>query len=144
MNRCLETNLEVAEKHARCSDTWKGRTVLESCMPASPTLNARAVEFISKPNKIRELRDCLRGPVISFLNQQPGFYCALLLTSHKEPRLVLVLSLWQTEREAAHTRWEDTFEIRRSVSPFVDACSRVHTYEVALSATGNGAEWRGC
>ncbi len=132
MNRHLDTNLEIIDRPVHSPDRWKAEAVLESPSHLFLTLNARAVEFIAKPNKIQELRDCLREAVASFLDQQTGFSGALLLTAHKEPRLILVLSLWQTEKQASENRWEDASSVRRSVACFVDVCSRVHTYEAAL------------
>jgi hypothetical protein len=132
MSRYLETNLEMIGAPVRNCDALQARTI-----PASPTsafraLNARAVEFIAKPDKIQDLRDCLRGEVAACLNDQPGFSGALLLSSHKEPRLILVLSFWQTEKQASDNGWENTFDVWHSVSSLVDVCSRVHTYEVTL------------
>ena len=132
MNRYLDTNLDVLDRPVRSPERSQARAASESHLGLLRTLNARAVEFIAKPNKIEELRDCLRGPVNAFLDRQTGFSGALLLTSHKEPRLVVVLSLWQTEEQSSQNRWEEMSEVRRSVSRCVDLCSRVHTYEAAF------------
>lgn len=132
MNRCLDSNLDVLDRPVGSPERSPARAASTLCMGLSGALNARAVEFIAKPNKIEELRDCLCGPVNAFLDRQTGFSGALLLTSHKEPRLVVVLSLWQTEEQSSQNRWEEMSEVRRSVSRCVDLCSRVHTYEAAF------------
>jgi hypothetical protein len=97
-----------------------------------PMLNARAVEFIAKPDRARDLQDCIRGPVMEFLNRQPGFSGAIVLASHKEPRLVLVLSLWETEKQAVNNRWECANIIPELVESLIDVCRRVETYEAIL------------
>jgi hypothetical protein len=96
-------------------------------------LNARAVEFIAKPGRVRELRNCLRKHIVGFLKRRSGFAGAFILASHKEPRLVLVLSFWNTEREAVDNSWEDAPAVRSRVSSLVDVCTKVHTYEAALA-----------
>jgi hypothetical protein len=132
MSHSLETNLEMIGIRAHNSGSSKAETILESRTSTFLALNARAVEFIAKPDKIQDLRDCLRGAVAASLNDQAGFSGSLLLSSHQEPRLVLVLSFWRTAEQALDNGWENTFDVRRSVSPFVDVCSKVHTYEVTL------------
>ena len=59
-------------------------------------LNARAVEFVAKPGRERHLRNCMRREVAELLKRQTGFAGIFVLTSHKEPRLIRVLSLWET------------------------------------------------
>jgi quinol monooxygenase YgiN len=95
-------------------------------------MNARSVEFVAKPDKIEELRDCFRGPITDFLETRRGFSGAVVLTSHKEPRLILVISLWKAERDATDNCWEKMRVVRRLVGPLADVCSRVHTYEALL------------
>jgi hypothetical protein len=94
--------------------------------------NARAVEFVDKPDKARDLQGCIRGPVVEFLERQPGFCGAIVLTSHKEPRLILVLSLWKTEKQAVENHWECANVMPEVVASFIDVCVRVHTYEAFL------------
>jgi heme-degrading monooxygenase HmoA len=96
------------------------------------TLNARAVEFIAKPGKIRDLRDCIRERIVEYLRLLDGFSGAVVLASHKEPRLILVLTLWETEKEATGNRWEKLPAVRKMLSSLIDVCSKVHTYEAAV------------
>src|SRR5271155_1412825 len=63
-------------------------------------LNARAVEFIAKPGREQHLRNCMRREVAELLKRKTGFAGIFVLTSHKEPRLIRVLSLWDTESQA--------------------------------------------
>jgi len=99
------------------------------------TLNARGVEFIAKPGRIRDLRENIRHQVMDYLELGDGFSGALLLTSHKEPRLVLVITFWKTELQARNNCWEHAPAVRKLVGPLIDVCSKVQTYEAALPAS---------
>ena len=77
---------------------WTAGKTSKSHRQAGPaTLNARVVEFIAKPGKVRHLEDCIRGQIMGFLNRQIGFSGTIILNSHKEPRLILVVSFWTTQ-----------------------------------------------
>jgi heme-degrading monooxygenase HmoA len=97
-----------------------------------PILNARAVEFIAKPGKNSELCKCIGTSVLKFLERQPGFKGSFVLTPHREPRLVLIFSFWETEMDSRENHWECATEVRRAVSPLVDSFSRVRTYEATF------------
>lgn len=99
---------------------------------ATQTLNARVVEFIAKPGKGQYLEDCVRGEIVEFLSRQNGFSGAIILNSHQERRLILVVSFWTTQQMAADTCWEKSRVVRRTAGSFIDACSRVHTYGAAF------------
>jgi len=96
------------------------------------TLNARAVELIAKAGRIRELRICIREEVMEFLKHQRGFSSAIVLTSHKEPRLILVLTFWKSEKQSTECHWENARAVRRMIRELIDVCTKVHTYEAAL------------
>ena len=98
------------------------------------TSNARAVEFIAKPGKATELEECIRGEVLEFLKKRAGFLGAVVLTSHKESRLILVISFWSTERAAVENRWEDSRIVRQMAHPLIDVRAKVHTYTAAIPA----------
>ena len=95
-------------------------------------LNARAVEFIAKPGREQLLRNCLRREVSELLKRKTGFAGILVLTSHKEPRLIRVLSLWATEPQATENHWEDSPAVRKLVAALIDVRVKVHTYEAEL------------
>jgi heme-degrading monooxygenase HmoA len=95
-------------------------------------LNARAVEFVAKPGREQHLRNCMRREVAEILKRQPGFASIFVLTSHKEPRLIRVLSLWDTEPQATENHWEDSPAVRKLVAALVDVRVKVHTYEAEL------------
>jgi heme-degrading monooxygenase HmoA len=95
-------------------------------------LNARAVEFIAKAGREQHLRNCIRREVAEFLKRQTGFAGIFVLTSHKEPRLIRVLSLWDTEPQATENRWEDSSVVRKLVAALIDVRVKVHTYEAEL------------
>ncbi len=133
MEQVIATRTEANQRISYRADHWNGRTPSKSTGPFGPgTLNVRAVEFIAKPHKMGELQECMRGRISEFLGNLAGFSGALVLTSHKEPRLILVLSFWNTEGHATQNRWEDSRVVRQMVSPLIDVCSRVHTYEAAV------------
>jgi heme-degrading monooxygenase HmoA len=95
-------------------------------------LNARAVEFVAKPGREQHLRNCMRREVAEILKWQPGFAGIFVLTSHKEPRLIRVLSLWDTAPQATENHWEDSPAVRKLVAALVDVRVKVHTYEAEL------------
>ncbi len=95
-------------------------------------LNARAVEFIAKAGKEQLLRNCMRREVAEILKRQTGFAGIFVLTSHKEPRLIRVLSLWDTEPQATENHWEDSPAVRKLVAALIDVRVKVHTYEAEL------------
>jgi heme-degrading monooxygenase HmoA len=107
---------------------------------ATPTLNARVVEFIAKPGKGQLLEDCVRGEIMEFLGRQKGFSGAIILNSHQERRLILVVSFWTTQRIAAENSWEKSRIVRQIAGSLIDACSRVHTYGAAF-ATLSGVKF---
>jgi hypothetical protein len=87
MSQHVAVDVEAFEKLDWRVYSWTARRPLESKTDSDfLTLNARAVEFIAKPGRIQELRDCLRGRVMEPLKRRHGFAGAIVLTSHREPR----------------------------------------------------------
>lgn len=134
MNRSVELHMTTIDDVVVSSNSSR----LEAAVPSrsnvgASMLNARAVEFIAKPGRVRELRNCLRRHTVGFLKRRNGFAGAFVLASHKEPRLILVLSFWNTELEAVNNAWEDAPAVRSRVSSLVDICRKVQTYEAALA-----------
>jgi heme-degrading monooxygenase HmoA len=95
-------------------------------------LNARAVEFVAKAGREQHLRNCMRREVSEILKRQTGFAGIFVLTSHKEPRLIRVLSLWDTAPQATENHWEDSAAVRKLVAALIDVRVKVHTYEAEL------------
>jgi heme-degrading monooxygenase HmoA len=124
-------------------DPRVARLFLESNRTSEATnLNARAVEFVAKPGREQHLRNCMRREVAEILKRQPGFAGVFVLTSHKEPRLIRILSLWDTAPQATENHWEDLPAVRKLVAALVDVRVKVHTYEAELpesAATTPGA-----
>jgi hypothetical protein len=102
-------------------------------------LNARAVEFIAKPGREQQLRNCMRREVAEILRRKTGFAGIFVLTSHKEPRLIRVLSLWGTEPQATENHWEDSPAVRKLVASLIDVRVKVHTYEAELPESAEAA-----
>jgi hypothetical protein len=134
MNHPIESEMVTIEEVIGNSDGWRlnldpnGNSGFE-------TLNARGVEFIAKPGLIHNLRACIRDKVMEYLKDAHGFSSAVVLTSHKEPRLVLVLTFWKTETQARNNGWEHAPAVRKLVQPLIDVCSKVQTYEAAVPKT---------
>jgi heme-degrading monooxygenase HmoA len=133
MSQIMEMGIEVSEELDSQSDSWKAKPPLETFTRAGvSTSNARAVEFIAKPGKAAELEECIRGKVLEFLKKRAGFLGAVVLTSHKESRLILVISFWSTERAAVENRWEDSRVVRQIAYPLIDVRAKVQTYTAAI------------
>jgi len=96
------------------------------------TENVRSVGFISKPGQIQELKTCLEGPLIDLLQEVPGFAGAIVLCAQKESRNLLVLTFWETEDQAANNSWEEFSVVRALLSPLVDVCTKVQTFQAVL------------
>jgi heme-degrading monooxygenase HmoA len=106
-------------------------------------LNARAVEFIAKPGREQQMRNCMRREVAEILKRKTGFAGIFVLTSHKEPRLIRVLSLWDTEPQATENHWEDSPAVRKLVAALIDVRVKVHTYEAELPESAEAAPRNG-
>jgi hypothetical protein len=100
---------------------------------AAANLNARAVEFIAKPEKTDELRGFLCQAVTPLLRDRTGFIRSIVLTTHEEPRRVVMITFWSTEERTARDPWEETPLVRELLSPLIDAWSRTRTYNVDLT-----------
>lgn len=134
MSQRCASRLVTTEEFPGASDGWSEEAPLEPVTSLGrPMLNVRAVEFVAKPDKASDLQVCIRGPIMEFLEHQPGFRGAMVLASHKEPRLILVLSLWKTEKQAVENHWECANVMPEMVASLIDVCSRVHTYEAFLA-----------
>jgi hypothetical protein len=96
------------------------------------TVNARGVGFIAKPGMIQDLRNSICDKVMDHLRVANGFSSAIVLTSNKEPRLVLVLTFWKTEAQARSNSWEHAPAVREMLQPLIDVCSKVQTYKAAM------------
>jgi heme-degrading monooxygenase HmoA len=132
--------------------SWKGRVAtLEENVPASQTYetgglpeamgrelmtiwNARRVDFVASPGNTHALSAAIRERVAPLLAEHEGFGGMLILISEKEPRLVSVLSLWNTATDAANWKWEDEDFVRDAVLPLVDQW-RAQTLQACLPVT---------
>jgi hypothetical protein len=134
MNHARESEMVTIEEVVCNLQGW--RSNLEPSKDSGfEALNARGVEFIAKPGRIRNLRENIRHQVMDYLGLGNGFSGALVLTSHKEPRQVLVITFWKTESQARNNCWEHAPAVRKLVGPLIDVCSKVQTYEAALPAS---------
>jgi heme-degrading monooxygenase HmoA len=128
---CLE--LDAPAKSLGNADPRLSRLVPGSNQDTEAVnLNARAVEFVAKPGREQHLRNCMRREVAALLGRQAGFAGIFVLTSHKEPRLIRVLSLWDTAPQATENHWEDSPAVRKLVAALIDVRVKVHTYEAEL------------
>jgi len=97
--------------------------------------NVRAVGFISKPEKTVELSVVIESLVNHLLCEFAGFSGAIVLRSQNETRNLLVLSFWETEKQAATTHWEGDMAVRRAISPLADVCTKVQTFRATAATT---------
>ena len=134
----VELELDADDSAVRGQElSTAGEVSKGSHQTSTRTLNARVVEFIAKPGEGQHLEDCVRGEIMEFLGRQSGFSGAIILNSHQERRLVLVVSFWTTERTAAENCWERSRVVRQAARSLIDACSRVHTYEAAFAGSSS-------
>jgi len=96
------------------------------------TGNVRAVGFISKPGQIQELKTCIEGPLTDLVRQVRGFAGALVLHTQKESRNLLVLTFWEAESQAANNCWEEFSAVRNLLSPLIDVCTKVQTFQATV------------
>ena len=83
----VELELDVNESAIRGQALLNAREIPKlNHHTATPTLNARVVEFIAKPGKGQFLENCVRGEIMEFLGRQKGFSGAIVLNSHQERR----------------------------------------------------------
>ena len=140
MNAHAYLELDAPPKAISNPDRALARLFLGSSQNTeAANLNARAVEFIAKPGREQQLRNYMRREVAEFLKRQTGFASIFVLTSHKEPRLIRVLSLWGTEPQATENRWEDSPAVRKLVASLIDVRVKVHTYEAELPESAEAA-----
>ncbi|HKV04611.1 MAG TPA: hypothetical protein VJO53_05835 [Candidatus Acidoferrales bacterium] len=107
------------------------------------TLNVRAVGFIASPGRVRELTECIRGSLTGLLKKVDGFAGTIILQTHEEMRSLLVLTYWETEHQAKANRWEDFSVTQDLVTPYIDARTRVQTYQ-AMDACQSGPSLERC
>jgi hypothetical protein len=98
-------------------------------------LNARVVEFIAKPKKTDQLRRLLRQTVTPLLRDRTGFIRSIVLTTHEEPRRIVVITFWSTEELTVSDPLEETPLVRETLSPLIDTWSKTRAYRVDLTET---------
>lgn len=128
----INGDVDTIEDLFHAASSWGMGNITENRGLEMPILNARAVEFIAKPGKNSDLRKCIGTSVLKFLEKRPGFKGSFVLTPHREPRLVLVFSFWETEMDSRENQWECANEVHRAVAPLVDSFSRVRTYQATF------------
>jgi hypothetical protein len=131
MRQPTETESVQVENVVCNSNPWGARTALAPNGNLGARTHVRSVELIARPGKIRELGSCVRGALMDHLKKHRGFAGAIVLSSLKEPRLILVMSFWKAEKDAG-SRWECSAAVVKMVSPLIDVCTRIHTYEADL------------
>lgn len=132
----IEVDADVSNNAVRGQAFWNaGETTKSHRQPATTTLNARLVEIIAKPGKVALLEEYVRREVMEFLNRQKGFAGAMILNSHQEQRLILVVSFWTTKRTSEENCWERSRVVRQTAGFLIDVCSRVQTYQAEFAGT---------
>ena len=132
MRHSIEPERVQIENVVCNSSPWEaGAALARNDALGVQTLHARSVELVAQPGKISELGSCVRGALMDHLKKQRGFAGVIVLCSVKEPRLILVMSFWKSEKDAGN-RWESSAAVLKMVSPLMDVCTRVHTYQAAM------------
>jgi hypothetical protein len=121
------SKVRVADAHFESESFAHGKDTVRM------TTHVRSVGFISKPGQIQELKTCLAGPLMDLLHEVPGFASAMVLHAQKESRNLLVLTFWESESQAGNNRWEEFPAVRKLLSPLIDVCTRVQTFQATLS-----------
>lgn len=111
---------------------WESKSLAHGRDTVRMTSHIRSVGFISKPGQIQELKTCLQGPLIDALRQTRGFAGAMILHGQKESRSLWVLTCWETDDQAANNCWEEFPAIRKLLSPLIDVCTKVQTFQATL------------
>jgi len=106
---------------------------------ARPEWNVRTVGLVAKPERAQHLAACIEGPVTDLLRQMPGFGGLIVLHSGSDGRNLLVLTFWETEKQAATSCWEEVSSVRNTLSSMVDVYTRVQTFRAATSAAPRGS-----
>lgn len=102
-------------------------------MSAQSSLNARSVGLIAKPERTEHLAACIEGSVTDFLRQMSGFAGVVVLHSRSDGRSLLVLTFWETAKQAATNCWEEVNSVRKALSPMVDVYTKVQTFRASAS-----------
>jgi Antibiotic biosynthesis monooxygenase len=131
MRHPIETEFVQIQNAVCNSIPWEARAALGPNTLGTQALHARSVELVAQPGKTRELGSCVRGTLMDHLKKQRGFAGVIVLSSVKEPRLILVMSFWKSEKDAGN-RWESSAAVLKMVSPLIDVCTRVHTHQAAM------------
>lgn len=131
-----ETNPDVFPPNAFAS----GHPIQPLHNSEDSKLNARAVELIARPGKAEALRAFICRQLLHVLAKRSGFESLFVMTSHNEPRLVVVVSLWRTRKQATETQWENEPGFRQMASEMLDVCGRVQTYETLLTVAPEAAK----
>lgn len=130
----VETEIERNGERRSAHETFlpkEGLTASERS--ARPSWNVRTVGFIAKPGKTHHLAACIESPVTDLLRQMPGFAGVMVLHSRSDPRSLLVLTFWETEKQSATSCWEEVNSVRKAISPMVDVYTKVQTFRAAAS-----------
>lgn len=101
--------------------------------PAHLSWNVRAVGFIAKPEKAQELATSVEGRIAGLLRQSQGFSGTIVLQSQIEGRSLLVLTFWETEKQAATNCWEEFTAVKEIIAPAVDVCTKVQIFRASVS-----------
>jgi heme-degrading monooxygenase HmoA len=144
MSRNLQPSPEELRPDVFPSNQFGAVQAIQMQKTEPAKVNARAVELIARPDRAEELRACICEQLAGVLKNKVGFQGIFVMTSHHEPRLILVVTLWRTRNQATETRWETHPGFQRMVSSMVDVCARVQTYEallpMELTASADGAK----
>jgi hypothetical protein len=128
----IEVVIDDSSETQLVDSLWESRSLAHGRNTVRMTSHIRSVGFISKPGQIQELKTCLEGPLMEALHQTRGFGGAMILHAQKESRSLWVLTFWEAEDQAANNSWEEFPAIRKLLSPLIDVCTKVQTFQATL------------
>ncbi len=102
-------------------------------------VTALSLEFVATPQAVRAVSSAIPLAIHEALRDVTGFAGCLTMISDQESRLITVVTFWTGEdraRQCSRTaRW-----VRKLVSPYLDHCLRVQTFDAFLPAVSSLAE----
>ena len=92
-------------------------------------MHARMISLITTPGKREAVCRVIEKDIFPLVNAQPGFVEHMTLISEQEPRLVTVVSLWQTKFAEEHSRKDVFPTVLEYLNPLLAAQPAVSSFQ---------------
>jgi heme-degrading monooxygenase HmoA len=90
---------------------------------------ARMVNLIVKPGRLQDLCRAIDEVASIIVKQQSGFVDHWTMISEEEPRLVSIISLWETREDAQRYEREAFPKVREILLPIIETPPVVRTFD---------------